>query len=144
MVYAGLGYLIQTDWRMLSVACSLVGFPILAIFLVIPESPRWLFANGKSEDGLKVLKRLTRSTNDFTSRHISESGGKAGTLWGDHRDDALEAADGGYSSFFMVETDTFNATVSELCFYTEIYGLLQVCQLGGLLRLDPLVSVFWK
>ena len=46
-------------------ACSFVGLPIVAIFMIIPESPRWLFANGRSEDGLKVLKRLSRSSNDL-------------------------------------------------------------------------------
>ena len=67
MGYAGLAYLIQTDWRLLSLACSLVGLPIVVgIAVFIPESPRWLYANGKSGEGLKVLKRLARkSTKDL-------------------------------------------------------------------------------
>ena len=65
MAYAGLAYFIQTDWRMLSLACSLVGLPIIvAITVFIPESPRWLYANGKSEDGLKVLKRLATTRSE--------------------------------------------------------------------------------
>ena len=63
MGYVGLAYLIHNDWRMLSLACALVGLSLVTAAAFVPESPRWLYANDKAELGLTVLKRLTKTSD---------------------------------------------------------------------------------
>ena len=63
MVYAGLAYLIQTHWRMLSIAGSLLGVPLLVAAALIPESLRWLYVSGMHEEGWKTLRSLTGTSS---------------------------------------------------------------------------------
>ena len=61
---SGLAYLIQNDWRMLSLASALLGVSLVAVAVFAPESPRWLYAKGKGEDGMRILQRITRSKSE--------------------------------------------------------------------------------
>lgn len=59
MILAAITYFVQ-DWRQLTLATSV---PFLLYFLyacVMPESPRWLLAEDRLEEALKVLETMAR------------------------------------------------------------------------------------
>ncbi|XP_055858702.1 beta-alanine transporter [Episyrphus balteatus] len=56
---AGVVYLVR-DWRFLSLAVSLPLLLLFSCFFVLPESPRWLAAFGKTKEAAKVLKTIAR------------------------------------------------------------------------------------
>uniref|UniRef100_A0A672JVP1 Solute carrier family 22 member 6 n=1 Tax=Sinocyclocheilus grahami TaxID=75366 RepID=A0A672JVP1_SINGR len=68
MLLAGFAYLV-TDWRMLIIT---VTSPLLLATAIwwIPESARWLIANGKAETAYKYLQKCAtfNKRRDFTSR----------------------------------------------------------------------------
>ncbi|CAG7731349.1 unnamed protein product [Allacma fusca] len=57
--FSGLAFVIHNNWRMLSLACALIGVPLIFIAMCVPESPRWLYANAQASKGRATLKRLT-------------------------------------------------------------------------------------
>ncbi|VDL58616.1 unnamed protein product, partial [Hymenolepis diminuta] len=56
---AGLAYLTR-DWRLFRYYGLLAQIIYIPIFLILPESPRWLFLNGKCEEYHKILSRLAK------------------------------------------------------------------------------------
>jgi len=61
------GYTITTlvankfrNWKSIMLIISLLTTPLLVFSFVLPESPRWLFANGKDEEGKEVIRRMAR------------------------------------------------------------------------------------
>lgn len=59
MILAAITYFVQ-DWRQLTLVTSV---PFLLYFLyacVMPESPRWLLAEDRLEEALKVLETMAR------------------------------------------------------------------------------------
>lgn len=59
MMLAGVTYYIR-DWTMMALATSM---PFIIFFLytfVLPESPRWLLANGKFDEAQKILEKLAK------------------------------------------------------------------------------------
>lgn len=88
--------------------------PCSMIFL--PESPRWLLANGKNEECLKALRSIAGEKNRT----------KAGFIEAEYQDIELlvnEAAAAGKSSFFS----SFNPRGKAL-YRTMLGFLLMVCQ----------------
>lgn len=55
MSIAGIAWLLR-DWRQLQVAISVPGFLFLASWWVLPESPRWLLAMGRTQEVMAILK----------------------------------------------------------------------------------------
>lgn len=53
---AGMGWLLR-DWRQLQLAISLPGIFFLALWWVLPESPRWLLAMGRTQEVLAILQK---------------------------------------------------------------------------------------
>ena len=56
----GLAYVIR-DWRYLFLACTLPYIPMLFLWRWVPESYRWLHAQGRSEEALDLVKRIARA-----------------------------------------------------------------------------------
>uniref|UniRef100_A0A8C1JMC1 Solute carrier family 22 member 6 n=1 Tax=Cyprinus carpio TaxID=7962 RepID=A0A8C1JMC1_CYPCA len=69
MLLAGFAYLV-TDWRMLIITVTSPLLLATAIWWWIPESARWLIANGKVETAYKYLQKCAtfNERRDFTSR----------------------------------------------------------------------------
>lgn len=59
MMLAGVTYLIR-DWVKLCLCTSLPFLLYFFYILVMPESPRWLLAQGNVEDALKILEVMAR------------------------------------------------------------------------------------
>ncbi|XP_064639521.1 organic cation/carnitine transporter 2-like [Lineus longissimus] len=48
------------DWRHLSIATAVLGFPILFTYWFCPESIRWLIAHGRIEEAEKIIERIAK------------------------------------------------------------------------------------
>ncbi|XP_013421303.1 organic cation transporter protein [Lingula anatina] len=59
IILALLGYLIR-DWQYLELAISIPSFLYLSYWWLIPESARWLLANGKHEEAAKILRKAAK------------------------------------------------------------------------------------
>lgn len=60
MTISGIAWLIR-DWRQLQLAISLPGFLILGLWWVIPESPLWLLAMGRTQEVVTILQSAART-----------------------------------------------------------------------------------
>ncbi|XP_051725185.1 solute carrier family 22 member 7-like isoform X1 [Ctenopharyngodon idella] len=85
MLLAGFAYLV-TDWRMLIIAVTSPLLLATATWWLIPESARWLIANGKAETAYKYLQKCAtfNERQEFTSRVKPESLSTVATM--DHQD----------------------------------------------------------
>ena len=54
VLFALLGFMIQ-DWRSLTLTISFIGFPFISFHWLLPESPRWLLAQDRQSEAIKVL-----------------------------------------------------------------------------------------
>ncbi|CAH1119189.1 unnamed protein product [Phaedon cochleariae] len=59
MIIAGIGYLLR-DWRHLQLAISLPGLLFQILWWVLPESPRWLLALGRTKEVMRILESAAR------------------------------------------------------------------------------------
>lgn len=47
------------NWRRLAEVVSLMGLPLLLLYFVLPESPRWLQDKGRLKEANAVMKKIT-------------------------------------------------------------------------------------
>uniref|UniRef100_A0A034W1F8 Organic cation transporter 1 n=1 Tax=Bactrocera dorsalis TaxID=27457 RepID=A0A034W1F8_BACDO len=59
VLLAGIVYLIR-DWRFLTLTVSLPLLLLFSCYFVLPESPRWLIAVGKTQEAARILKTIAR------------------------------------------------------------------------------------
>ena len=70
-----------TDWRWMFGVMAVPSAIFLALLFTVPETPRWLMANGREEEGRAIIRRLTTTEEEATfqideinaSRHASEN-----------------------------------------------------------------------
>ena len=55
ILFALVGFLIQ-DWRSLTLTVSFLGLPFISLHWLLPESPRWLLAQDRQSEAVKVGK----------------------------------------------------------------------------------------
>jgi len=68
VVMSALAYQLQ-HWRQLTMAISALGAPLLAINLLIPESPRWLLSKNRNKEAIKVVEGIaTGNGRIFTEK----------------------------------------------------------------------------
>ena len=53
-------------WKDFTTAFSMTSVPVIIILSLLPQSPRWAYANGRPDDGWKILKAFARRTNTRT------------------------------------------------------------------------------
>ena len=86
VVMSALAYQLQ-HWRQLTMAISALGAPLLAINLLIPESPRWLLSKNRNKEAIKVVEGIAAGNGaTFTDKmrvslehdtdSVSDAGGK--------------------------------------------------------------------
>ena len=54
VLFALVGFMIQ-DWRSLTLTISLIGLPFISFHWLLPESPRWLLAQDRQSEAIKVI-----------------------------------------------------------------------------------------
>lgn len=53
-----------TDWRWMFGVMAVPSFIFLALLFTVPETPRWLMANGREEEGRAIIRRLTTTEEE--------------------------------------------------------------------------------
>ncbi|KAH8389930.1 hypothetical protein KR200_004057 [Drosophila serrata] len=71
VVLAGVIYVVR-DWRELSLAVSMPLLMLFSCFFLLPESPRWLMAVGKTRRAMKILKVMARVNGVRVNRDFVE------------------------------------------------------------------------
>ncbi|CAL8086657.1 unnamed protein product [Orchesella dallaii] len=66
VVIGVLAYFLR-EWRQLQLALSLPGILFLSYYWFMPESIRWLLANGKKEEAVKILKKAAITNKTIIS-----------------------------------------------------------------------------
>ncbi|KAF2881386.1 hypothetical protein ILUMI_24784 [Ignelater luminosus] len=128
LTLALMGYFLR-DWRYFQLAISIPSVILIAYYWVLPESPRWLLAVGKSEEAIKVMENAahhnglsTASIKNDVNTYMQKqeaSQQQAGKLFDLVRTPNMR------SKTFCV---SFNWIVCGLCFF----GVAQfIGQLGG-------------
>ncbi|XP_018566987.1 organic cation transporter protein [Anoplophora glabripennis] len=60
MSIAGIAWLLN-EWRQLQLAISLPGFLFLGLWWILPESPRWLLAVGRTQEVMVILEKAAKA-----------------------------------------------------------------------------------
>ncbi|KAJ9574200.1 hypothetical protein L9F63_008456 [Diploptera punctata] len=60
------------NWRMLQLAISVPAFILILQICVLPESPRWLISQGRRDEALKIVKRITKKSKEVTVSVIAQ------------------------------------------------------------------------
>lgn len=127
-----LAYLLQ-EWRELKLYYSIPCAVLILPLLFIPESPRWLLANGKYEKATQMLKRILAVNNSNqelsirTSDIVSRSNTTLRDLFGDRK-----------RTFFTIAI-TFSRFPIRIVYNTLIIGS---SNLGGDIYVSFALSVF--
>lgn len=59
LILAGLGYAIR-DWTKLQLACATPGVIFMLYWIIYPESPRWLYTQGRLEESEKIITKAAK------------------------------------------------------------------------------------
>ncbi|CAH1786247.1 unnamed protein product [Owenia fusiformis] len=63
MTLAGIAYLIR-DWRYLTIAVASINVPyVIYLVLIMPDSPRWKYSQGKNKDGDAIMNKIAKWNN---------------------------------------------------------------------------------
>ena len=81
----GIGYVLSSPiafgfphWKNFTTAFAITSIPVIIILAFLPQSPRWVYADGRPHDGLEILKSFERWTKatlpDNLDNEIRETG----------------------------------------------------------------------
>lgn len=59
LVLVAIAYCLR-DWHQIQLAVSVPTALLLAYYFILPESPRWLLAAGKTEESITVMEKIAR------------------------------------------------------------------------------------
>ncbi|CAK8674381.1 unnamed protein product [Clavelina lepadiformis] len=59
MILSGIAYYWR-NWHKMNFVTGVLGLPYAVFLIFIPESPRWLFSNGKEEEGKKISRKFAK------------------------------------------------------------------------------------
>ena len=66
LVLSLLAYFLR-DWRLLTIAISVLAVPLLSLPWIIHESPRWLLYKGRTDEAIEVLNKIAKVNNNASS-----------------------------------------------------------------------------
>ena len=81
----GIGYVLSSPiafgfphWKHFTTAFAITSVPVILILTFLPQSPRWVYADGRSNDGWEILKGFERRTKatlpDDLNKEIKKTG----------------------------------------------------------------------
>lgn len=62
LTLVGIAYFLR-DWHYIQLAISIPTVLLLGYYFILPESPRWLIAVGKTDESVKVMEKIARRNN---------------------------------------------------------------------------------
>lgn len=72
MLFACVAHFV-TQWRSLTLLTSAIGLPLAITIGYLPESPRWLYANGHSKRAIDVVKTIAEHNGTkLNPKHVSK------------------------------------------------------------------------
>lgn len=136
MMIAGIAYLI-TDWRQLQLAVSLPGILFLALWWVLPESPRWLLALGRTKEVMTILEEAAKTNGRVLPHNLDKQ------LMPVNEEDEV-AENVGVMDLFKTKSmrwKTFILFLIWFSMYLVYYGLmLNLGNIGGNLYINSVLA----
>lgn len=71
MCIAGIAYFLR-NWRHLQLAISVPGFLFLGLWWILPESPRWYLATGKTKEVMAILQKAAKVNGRLLPANIDK------------------------------------------------------------------------
>ncbi|OWF49592.1 organic cation transporter protein-like [Mizuhopecten yessoensis] len=72
VILAGIGYFMRNlSWRYIQLVTALASFHALASYWIVDESLRWLIANNRKDEAMKVIQRVAR-INKVSKAQVAE------------------------------------------------------------------------
>ena len=75
----GIGYVLSSPiafgfphWKDFTTAFAITSVPVILILIFLPQSPRWVYADGRSHDGWQILKRFEQRTRSSLPDDLDE------------------------------------------------------------------------
>ena len=75
----GIGYIMSSPialrfphWKIFTTAFAITSIPAIITLLFLPESPRWVYADGRPDDGLEIFKLFERRTTVILPDNLDE------------------------------------------------------------------------
>lgn len=104
MSLPGIAYIFSSDWRFMQLAISLPSIVFIYFIWVIPESPRWLLAVGRTQEAIKILVGVAKynglPTENISAKVLVEVANKNGN--GIKRGSFFDMFKSGYMAFITV------------------------------------------
>jgi len=126
-----LGYLIETavayrsrHWKSLMLALSFIASPFLLFAFIMPESPRWLFASGRIEEGKKVVNKIARFNNHKLDENLWEKVQLNVPIKEKNRNDNKKYSTIDLFKFYETRKMTFKVMYIWIVTYLVYYGIL--------------------
>ena len=144
MTLSGLAYYIRT-WRSLQIAMTVLNIPVILIYFIVPESPRYLLNKGKVDEVDAIVRKIAKSNNkkDNDVEKMSEDLIKNSNSGSDSKDDEeTEVA----SFFDMFKRKSMAMVTLKTCFLwitvsLSFYGVsLNTDKMRGNIFINNIVS----
>ncbi|XP_022061661.2 solute carrier family 22 member 5-like [Acanthochromis polyacanthus] len=130
------------DWKYLLVALSVPGIIYLPTWWFIPESPRWLLTQGRSEEAKAILRRAAKKNKVEVPQNLFEDYNYAGPETETKTDNTQTKER--YNVFYLLRSTNIRNTTVTLClvWFTVSIGYFGLSLNTSRLHANPFLSCF--